>query len=123
MQTRTKALLCNISAMILCIVPPVIATLEHFPIWLASGGEVMFSGLGIVLLVLCALPFKRQTTQYLRSPAAWVMWLCIFVFATLFSNIIKDIAAISLVAFVSNLAGAILFKMRDKYNSELSDRR
>ena len=117
MKAKTKALLCNVLGMALCVVPPVIATLEHFPIWIARGGETIISGLTVTILILCAIPFKRQICEYLRSPSAWFLWLCIFIFSSLFSRIITDVAAISLIAFPANFAGALLFRLRDKYKS------
>ncbi len=114
MRARTKAIILNILGMLLCVVPAVLATLEHFPIWI-SEGETVVSGLTAVLLIICALPFKRQITEYLRSPSAWVIWLCIFIFSALLGKIVDDIAAIALVAFPTNLLGAAVFKLRDKY--------
>ena len=118
MQARTKAVIYNALGLLFCIVPPTVATLEHFPIWAAKGGEAMISGLTVILLVLCVLPFKRQISEYLKSPSAWMMWLCIFVFASLFSRIADDIAAISLIAFPSNLVGALFFKRRYKFREQ-----
>lgn len=118
MSPRTKATICNILGMLFCVVPATVATLEHFPIWISRGGEVFLSGFSLVLLLLCALPFKRQITEYLRSPSAWFVWLCIFAFSVMFSRIINDIAAISLVAFVTNFIGAFLFKLRDEYKKK-----
>ena len=118
MQTKTKAIIYNVLGLAFCVVPPAIATLEHFPIWAAKGGEAILSGLTVILLVLCALPFKRQISEYLKSPSAWMMWLCILVFSLLFSRIADDVSRIALVAFPSNLLGAFLFKKRDKYKEQ-----
>ena len=115
MKARTKATLLWFFGMATCIVPAVLATLEHFPIWVAEGGETIISGLSVILLVVCALPFKKQIASYLQSPSAWVVWLCIFVFSSLLGKIICDIASISFVAFVSNFLGALIFKWREKY--------
>ena len=115
MKTKTKATLLWIFGMTVCTLPAVLATLEHFPIWIAEGGETVISGLSVIFLLLCALPFKRQIAAYLQSPSAWVVWLCIFVISSLIGKIICDIAAISFVAFISNFVGAFIFKWRDKY--------
>ena len=118
MTTRVKAIIYNILGMAFCVIPATVATLEHFPVWAAEGGEAMVSGITLILLVLCALPFKRQISEYLKSPSAWMLWLCIFIFASLFSRIADDVAAISLVAFPTNIIGAMLFKRRDKLKTE-----
>ena len=115
MKVKTKAALLWFFGMAVCTVPAVLATLEHFPIWVAEGGETIVSGLSVIMLVLCALPFKRQIAAYLQSPSAWVVWLCIFIFSSLLGKIICDIASISFVAFVSNFLGAFIFKWRSKY--------
>ena len=114
MKSRTKAVIFNLLGLIFCVVPPVVATLEHFPIWISEGGEVFFSGITVILLFICAIPFKRQISRIFHSPSAWFLWLCIFVLSTLLSRIADDISAIALVAFISNTIGAVFFKLGKK---------
>ena len=115
MQSRAKAVIFNVLGLLLCVVPPVIATLEHFPVWISKGGEVFFSGITVILLLVCAIPFKRQLTEFFRSPSAWFLWLCIFIISTLLIRIADDISAIALVSFVSNAIGAVFFKLGKKH--------
>lgn len=120
MKTMTasgkKRIICHILGLLFCIVPPTVATLQYFPIWSARGGEAMVSGLTLVLLFICALPLKRHISAYMKSPSAWVLWLCIYLVLSLLSTVIEDVISISLVAFPSNFIGSLFFKAAKREN-------
>ena len=103
--------------MIFCILPPTLATLEHFPIWAAEGGETMVSALTVILLLICAIPLKRHIANFFKSPSAWVIWLLIYVIFSLLGKISDDISAIALVSFPFNFLGALFFKLSEKYKA------
>jgi energy-converting hydrogenase Eha subunit A len=104
--------------MLSCVLPPAVCTLQYFPIWAAQGGEVIVSGISVVMLLLCCVPFHKQIRAYFKSPAAWTMWLAVFVICALFENIIHSVVTIAFVGFVGNAIGALLFKWRDRYKEE-----
>ena len=115
MQNSKKGTFLQILGLILCIFPPVLATLEHFPIWAARGGEVMVSALTLILLFLCVIPLNRHIFTYLKSPSAWAVWLCVYIIFSLVSKIVDDVVAIALVAFPFNLLGAFCFRLAKRY--------
>ena len=104
--------------MLFCIIPPVFATLEHFPIWASEGGEVMVSALTVILLLICAIPLKRHIAKFFKSPSAWVIWLLIYVIFSLLGKISDDIVAIALVAFPFNFLGALFFMLSKRYKTK-----
>ena len=118
MQANKKSVVFHILGMLFCILPPVFATLEHFPIWASKGGEVMVSALTVILLLICAIPLKRHIAKFFKSPSAWVIWLLIYVLFSLLGKISDDIVAIALVAFPFNFLGALLFKLSERYKKK-----
>lgn len=118
MRTNKKSFILHTMGMIFCILPPTLATLEYFPIWVSEGGETMVSALTVILLLLCAIPLKRHIAKFFKSPSAWVIWLLIYVLFSLLGKISDDISAIALVAFPFNFLGALLFKLSERYKSE-----
>ncbi len=91
-----------------CILPPALSTLSFFPLWLA-GGERSLSAIALILLTLCALPLFRFLKAHLRTPSAWMLWLALFLFLSLFRAIADGLWMISLVAFLGSLLGALCF--------------
>jgi len=118
MKANKKSLIFHLLGMLFCILPPVFATLEHFPIWASKGGEVMVSALTVILLLICAIPLKRHIAKFFKSPSAWVIWLFIYIAFSLLGKISDDITAIALVAFPFNLLGAVLFKLSERYKEK-----
>ncbi len=93
------------------VLPPLICTVLYFPIWRERSAEVMLSGISLILLALSVLPAYRLFVKYMRSPSAYMIWFIIFVLFLLLSKIADDMTVISFVGFISNLMGAVFFKL------------
>ena len=118
MKKQTKYATLNIIGTLFCTLPPIICTLQYFPIWVRQGGEVAISGFSVLLLLLCCIPFHRQIKAYLKSPSAWMMWLVFYAACASLGNIIHAVESIAFVGFIGNVVGAVLFKWRDRYKEE-----
>ena len=91
--------------------PPAVATLTYFPLWKSLGAEHVLSGMAVLLLAVCSVPIIRHLKARFRSPSAYVIWLLIFLTFFALSSIAHEMKVISLVGFVGNLIGAVLFKL------------
>ncbi len=108
MKTVFRAL-----GLVFCILPPALAVLDYFPLWLADGKKTA-SALGLLLLLLCALPLWRQIKRLLASPSVWVMWLMLWALLSLFSAIMEGLVAVSFMGFIGGVPGAIFFKLAER---------
>ena len=106
-----KGIFIRIIALCISVIPPVLATLLCFPMWLEQGSSKTVSGLCLVMTLLCALPFIRQIKEYFRSPSVVVLWAVLCVIMTLVRNIIDEMLIVSYVALISNSAGALVYKL------------
>jgi hypothetical protein len=114
MTKQSKALVVHWLGMLICIVPPIIAVLEYFPLWL-SDSESTLSVFSVVLLVLCCLPFWKQIKAYFKgTPAAWVIWLIITVIFKALAEISGDIGNVAFIALLSNLVGGLIFRLEKR---------
>ena len=95
----------------LCVIPVTVSILCYFPVWRAEGGEVLLSGVAILLLSLAALPLYKLLSQRLRSPAAYTIWLIAFLLFLSLSKIADEMVVISFTGFVGNLLGAIVYRL------------
>ncbi len=97
----------------LCVLPPAVATLEFFPLWLTRE-ECRLSALSVFLLLLAAVPLLRLLRTRLRSPSAWMVWLVLWALLAAFEPIIASLRTIALISFPTSLLGALCFRLAKK---------
>ena len=115
MTTRRKYIIFNIVALITCIVPPMAATLYYFPVWFERSSDAAVSGISIMLLLICVIPLIRHIRQIFRNPSAKLIWFIGLLLFWMLESIVHEMIIICGVGFISNCAGSILYKIRDKY--------
>ncbi|MBO5788884.1 MAG: hypothetical protein J6R42_02945 [Clostridia bacterium] len=113
-----KAFIFTLIGYIFSILPPVLVAIEHFPLWIKAGEKSTCSALGVMVLLLCLIPLKRGISQALRSPAAWQMWLILFLVLYFTQYIAQGLMAVALVAFPFSVLGAIMFRLAKKCKEE-----
>lgn len=108
-----RRLLLRVLGLALCIAPPALAALEHFPLWLRDGERAM-SAFALFLLLLCVLPLWRQIKRLLASPSLWAFWLILWLFLSLFAPLIEGLTAIALMGFLGGVPGAICLRLANR---------
>ncbi len=111
MRNVTKAKVIKTSALVLDVAAPLAATLSQFPIWVERSSAATVSGCFVVFALLSAIPLMRVIKEYLKSPAAWLVWTFMTVFVLALRVIIDQMAIICLVGLMANLCGAGLHKI------------
>lgn len=111
MRNVTKAKVIKTSALVLDVAAPLAATLSQFPIWVERSSAATVSGCFVVFALLSAIPLFRVVKEYLKSPAAWLIWTFMTVFVLALRVIIDQMAIICLVGLIANLCGAGLHKI------------
>ena len=106
----------HILGFLLCILPPVICTASYFPIWKESGQAV--SGGVLLLLLIAAYPLYKFIKRSLASPAAYTVWLALFILFSLLSRIAEQMTVISFVGFIGNALGAVCFYFARRLGGE-----
>ena len=101
----------HILGILLCVVPPAVCTLLYFPLWKISGYAYCIAGGTALLLVICLLPLYKLIIRATKSASSYLLWLIMFLLFVALSKIGEQMTVISFVGFISNLAGAICFKL------------
>ena len=114
MHGAKKNIPLKIAALALSVLAPFIATISYFPLWIDKGAEFAISGISLCIMLVCALPIFKMVKRTLRPPSAPLIWLMIFILFFALSKIAEDITVIALIGFISNLIGAVLFKIADQ---------
>ena len=98
------------------VIPPVIATLSYFPLWKERGSGAVLSGFAVILLLICAVPIFRTLGRFFKTPAAYLVWLMLFLLFWVVSAIADEMTSICFVGFISNAAGAVLFRLSERWS-------
>ena len=114
-----KILVYNILGYILCIVPPAVATIYHFPLWMQNKNSSI-SLLSILVLFICAIPLWRMIKECFKTPSAWKIWLLMLLVLTAVEHIIVGLRVVACVAFPTSALGGVFFLLakREKGKQE-----
>lgn len=100
-----------ITGIILSTLPVAVCTLSYFPVWRERGGGALLSGFTLLLLTLCFVPLYKVVRRLLASPTVHTMWFVGFALFFIMSRIADEMTVICFVGFVSNLLGAVFFRL------------
>lgn len=100
------------------VLPPALAALSYFPLWRSEGSHSSLSGICALLLCLSAVPICKYLARKLASPAAYMLWLIIFLVFFFLSRVADEMTVIAFTGFVGNLIGALCFKLSEGKRNE-----
>ena len=104
----------RVIALTVCILPPAIATISYFPVWVVREDTSVLSGMALLVLTIVLIPLMKYIKEKMESPSAPVIWMISFLLFFLLSKIATEMTIISLIGFISNLIGTLIFKLADK---------
>ena len=106
-----KRILLFLIGLAVCTLPVLIAAFSYFPTWTERGDGSVISGILLLIVILAATPIFKALKMLFRSPAAYLMWLVAFAIFFSLERIAHEMTVISLVGFISNLCGALIFRL------------
>ena len=110
-KSRLRSLILYFIALTVCTVPVLCTVLSYFPKWIERGDGTAISGFLLLILILAAAPIFKALRMIFHSPAAYLMWLVAFFLFFTLEKIAHEMTVISLVGFLSNFIGALLFRI------------
>lgn len=119
----SKRSLLRALALLVSTVPALICTAAYFPVWSVRGEGAVLSGFGLILTLLAAIPVFRYVKAHIGSISAPFIWLIVFAVFFALGSIAHEVTVIAFVGFVSNLVGAIIFKLSRKEKSSNEGKR
>ena len=115
---KAKGILLTALGLLCSVLPPLLATVEYFPLWMKEGGGTALSGISLLLVLLCCLPLKRWLRRLLKTPSAPLFWFLLWAMLTLFQNLLDGLLTIAFWGFLGNTVGFVFFLLakarRDK---------
>ena len=116
-----SATLFYVLGILISTLPVLTCVLLYFPIWQKGGSGKIISGLTLILLLFSAAPLIKILKQRLKSPSVHTLWFFVFVIFFALSSIAKEMTVISLVGFITNLIGAVFFKISEHKKKKSED--
>ncbi len=112
-----KYALLTLAGLAVSVIPPVLCILSYFPLWVERRDASALSGAALIMLLLAAIPLMKYLKRALRSPASYMLWLGAFIIFLTLSRIADEMTVISFTGFISNLCGAVFFRLGRRYKS------
>lgn len=113
MSNKLKGRLIKAVALVFDILPPFIATLTQFPIWIEDSAEATLSGLVVVLAFISFIPLLKHIKNFIKSPSIVVLWLIGFLMLKVMQSIIDQMVIVCFVGLISNAIGMVIYKIGD----------
>lgn len=121
MNNKRKSTVIRWTTTAMCIGAPLTATLLQFPVWIAASDKATMSGTFVILAAICSIPFFKQIKEYMKSPAAWVMWGVMFGAFIALRAIIDQMVIVCGIGFAANVLALPIYKAAD-YIKALPDK-
>ena len=122
MKKSDKNLFFYIFGLLISTLPPLFAVFSYFPIWQREDVYTRISALALCLILICALPLFRYVKRFFASPSAPLVWLFVFIIFFCLSKIADEVTVISFTGFISNLIGAVFFKLSRRREDAMDEK-
>lgn len=104
MTANGKIFLLRAIGLIFFIAPPLVATLNYFPL-ISGQPRKQISFAGVFLIVIACIPLWKFIKRLLKSPSALKTWIVLFLLFLVGEAISHEIKCIALVGIIGSLIG------------------
>lgn len=106
MPKSKRAIILYVVGLLVCVVPPLLATLEYFPLF---NERQRLSVLSLLIALLCTIPLWRSLRTFFKNPSAWKIWLAMLLLMTALRSIADEVIVIAWIGLPSGIIGSALF--------------
>lgn len=118
MRNATKGQILKASALAIDVGVPLAVTLTQFPLWIQRDTYSTVSGLAVVLVLLCLIPFFRQIKAFIQNPSAPIVWTVFLAMSAIIRAIIDEIFWICVFGAIANILGTVLYKVGESIENK-----
>lgn len=120
LNNKLKYELIDILGRIVAALPPFIATLNFFPLWIEESPGATISGVAVLAFIVCMIPMWRKFAElkkYIFSASMPVFWIVCFGIFYFLQHIANAIVFISLAGLAGSLMCIPITIWRNKYKT------
>ena len=122
MKKSAKRLLIKTSALGLDVGAPLIATALQFPAMVERSAESTVSGMFVMFALISAIPMFKFFGGKMKTPSVPIIWAVCCGALIALRSIIDEMIIICAVGTVSNVVGAVMYKVGDSLTDEERDK-
>ena len=132
-QRKTKYWIFKILSIVVACCFPMLAVIEHFPLWRESYGTAKSIGAGgIICIIVAIIIFRKSVFNYLRDKmklqhapplAVWLVLIVISYIMLYINQFIRDLTTVLWMGLVGCVIGNVLtYIAENKYGKKTEDR-
>lgn len=110
----SRGVILRVLGLCFSIVPPALAILFYFPIWIERGGEYALSGFAALLMLAAFVPLLKLIRRVFSTVSGYTLWLAVFLVFFCVSRIADEMVVISFIGFIGNIIGAVLYRLGER---------
>lgn len=114
----SKGRLLKLLALLLDVGVPLVVTLSYFPLWVERSSASTVSGVSLVLLFFCCIPFIHRIREWFKAPSVPVLWCIILAFMVLLRSIIDEMVVVCFFGAAANALGAVIHRVGESLDKE-----
>ena len=117
MNNKTKLILCDLAARVVAVAPPAAMTLYHVPLFVNRSAGATLSGLSLLALFVCMIPFWRKLKDiksFLFNASTPVLWIIVVGVFFFLSKIADEVISIGVAGCVGSCLSAVISHISKK---------
>lgn len=110
-----KRILFDLLGLICSLAPPIVCTLEYFPVWKETVGTwSMVGGTSALIAVVAFIILAKYFRQRIKTPSSVVVFLILWLFLTLIEPTVSGLKMVAFWGFFGSIFGTVFFWLSDR---------
>lgn len=115
MTNKTKGIILQAASLAVSVGVPFVATIIQFPLFINKSAAATVSGLSVLILLVCIIPFAKHIKIAMRSASIPFVWSFIAVGLFAIHSIVEEMIIVAVLGAISNWIGMVIYRAGEKY--------
>ena len=121
MSNKTKGRILQAASLALSVGVPFVATIIQFPLFINRSAAATVSGLSVLLLLVCVVPFAKHIKIAMRSASIPFVWTFIAVGLFAINSIVEEMIVVAMLGAIANWIGMFIYRAGERLINEKED--
>lgn len=121
MSNKTKGRILQAASLALSVGVPFVATIIQFPLFVNRSAAATVSGLSVLLLLVCVVPFAKHIKIAMRSASIPFVWTFIAVGLFAINSIVEEMIVVAMLGAIANWIGMFIYRAGERLINEKED--
>lgn len=121
MSNKTKGRILQAASLALSVGVPFVATIIQFPLFVNRSAAATVSGLSVLILLVCVVPFAKHIKIAMRSASIPFVWTFIAVGLFAINSIVEEMIVVAMLGAIANWIGMFIYRAGERLINEKED--